>query len=110
LNVVLIHGGAHGAWCWDRLVPHLLENPHVDEVVAVDLMDHGTRSDIKPLNEIRLATNVLLGRDKALPPAYQREQARNAGVDHVVPFDAGHSAFLSKPKQLAELLCHLANT
>jgi hypothetical protein len=42
-----------------------------------------------------------------MPPALQREQARNAGAE-VVEFDAGHSAFASKPRELAELLLGLA--
>ncbi len=51
---------------------------------------------------------VLLERDEALPPAYQREQARTAGVDEVVSFEAGHSAFASRPRELAELLLRYA--
>jgi pimeloyl-ACP methyl ester carboxylesterase len=31
----LVHGGFHGAWCWDRLVPHLVERGH--RAVAMDL-------------------------------------------------------------------------
>ena len=54
------------------------------------------------------STYVLLERDEALPPAYQREQARNAGVDEIVPFAAGHSAFASRPRELAELLLRYA--
>ncbi len=225
-SFVLVHGGAHGAWCWDRVVPFLRASPLVDEVVAVDLTGHGSRRDVKPLEEIRLhdyvddvvreleerdlrdvilvghslagvtlphaarrtasrlrrliylstsnppvgrslsdlmehpsspisrgvdframfcndldeetaawllsrlvreppgpmteavtvatpppgvgSTYVLLERDEALPPAYQREQARNAGVDEVVPFAAGHSAFASRPRELAELLLRYA--
>jgi hypothetical protein len=49
-------------------------------------------------------TYVLLEQDEALPPAFQREQARNAGVREIVPFDAGHSAFVSRPRELATLL------
>jgi pimeloyl-ACP methyl ester carboxylesterase len=31
----LVHGGFHGAWCWDRLIPHLDERGH--DSVAMDL-------------------------------------------------------------------------
>lgn len=221
-SFVLVHGGAHGAWCWERLVPHLRADPRVEAVVAVDLTGHGTRRDVKPLDAITLvdyvddvvreiesrdlrgvvlvghslagitipraaarvadrirrlvylstsnptagqsiaelmkhplspvsrqidfrrmfcndledeaatwllsrlgpeppgpmnepvpaiapaagmkSTYILLERDEALPPAFQCEQARNAGADEVVPFDAGHSAFASRPRELAELL------
>lgn len=225
-SFVLVHGGAHGAWCWQRLVPFLAASPRVETVVAVDLPGHGARSHVKPLEEITLAdyvedvvheietrdlrevvlvghslagitlppaaarvasrlrrivylstsnpapgqsimdlmehplsplargldfhamfcndldeataawlhanleseppgpmlervavatapagvgsSYVLLERDQALPPDYQREQARNAGVDEVVPFDAGHSAFASRPAELAALLLRYA--
>lgn len=225
-SFVLVHGGAHGAWCWDRLAPHLSSDPRVDAVVAVDLSGHGARLDAKPLEEIRLAdyvddvvreikgrdlhgvvlvghslagitipraaarvadrirrivylstsnpvagqsiedlmkhplsplsrgvdikdmfcndlddeaaawllsnlgpqppgpltepvppvslpgeiesTYILLERDEALPPALQREQALNARADEVVPFDAGHSAFASRPRELADLLLRYA--
>jgi len=221
-SFVLIHGGAHGAWCWDRIVPLLQSGPGVDEVVAVDLPGHGTRLAVKPLDEITLAdfvaavvreieerdlrdvilvghslggltitaaaervatrlrrlvylstvnpatgksvedvmrhplsplargvelqqmfcndldaetaawllgnlgpepagpmrepvsvaqppagvaaTYILLERDEALTPELQREQARTLGVADIVSFDAGHSAFASRPRELAELL------
>jgi pimeloyl-ACP methyl ester carboxylesterase len=32
LGIVLVHGGAHGAWCWEPLLPHL-----EGRAVAVDL-------------------------------------------------------------------------
>lgn len=221
-SFVLVHGGAHGAWCWERLVPHLEGSPSVEAVVAVDLTGHGARLDAKPqeaitradyvddvvrevetrdLREVvlvghslagitvpeaasrlaprmrrlvflstahpgpgrsvdqlmehplsplsrgadfprmfcndldeettawllsnlgpepagpmrepvpavalpaELATSyVLLERDEALPPELQREMARVAGAGELLPFEAGHSAFASRPRELAELL------
>ena len=35
---VLVHGGAHGAWCWEPLLPHLGE-----PALAVDLPGRGPR-------------------------------------------------------------------
>ena len=40
-SYILVHGGAQGAWCWDRLVPRLRAASGVDGVVAVDLPGHG---------------------------------------------------------------------
>ena len=54
------------------------------------------------------STYILLEKDEALPPAFQREQARTAQVDEVVALDAGHSAFASRPDELAALLLHVA--
>jgi pimeloyl-ACP methyl ester carboxylesterase len=42
-SYVLVHGGAQGAWCWDRLVPRLRAASGVDAVVAVDLPGHGAK-------------------------------------------------------------------
>ncbi len=39
-DIVLVHGAMHGAWCWDRLGPHLRSDPRVRSVVAVDLPGH----------------------------------------------------------------------
>jgi pimeloyl-ACP methyl ester carboxylesterase len=221
-SFVLVHGAAHGAWCWERVVPHLEASPRVEAVVAVDLTGHGARLDAKPqaaitradyvadvVREVELrdlrdvvlvghslagisvpeaaarlaprmrrlillstahpepgrsveqlmahplsplsrgvdfermfcndldadatawllghlgpepagpmreavpavslpqglpSSYVLLERDEALPPALQRELARTAGAGEVLPFDAGHSAFASRPRELAELL------
>ena len=225
-SFVLVHGGAHGAWCWDRLVPFVRSDPRVDAVVAVDLTGHGARRDVKPQGDITLddyvadvvreieerdlrevvlvghslagitvpraaapvadrmrrlvylstsnppagqsvddlmkhplsplsrgvdfermfcndlddetmawllstlgpeppgpmgqpvaavslpaslaSTYILLERDEALPPEFQRLQARNVGAREIVPFDAGHSAFASRPRELAALLLRYA--
>lgn len=50
---------------------------------------------------------ILCEHDEALPPELQREQARNAGAAEIIPFDSGHSAFASRPRELAELLIGL---
>jgi pimeloyl-ACP methyl ester carboxylesterase len=39
-NFVLIHGGMHGGWCWERVVPLLAEHGHF--VVAPDLPGLGS--------------------------------------------------------------------
>ena len=41
MRFVLIHGGFHGAWCWQRVVPHLSALGH--EAIAIDLPGHGER-------------------------------------------------------------------
>lgn len=78
-------------WLLSRLVdepPRLMETP-----VVTPQAPSGIAS-----------TYILLERDEALPPEIQRDQARNAGAGEVVSFDSGHSAFASKPRELAELL------
>lgn len=39
MNIVLIHGSWHGAWCWHKVVPHLEALGHT--VHAPDLPAHG---------------------------------------------------------------------
>jgi pimeloyl-ACP methyl ester carboxylesterase len=41
MRFVLVHGGHHGAWCWDKLVPELEALGH--GAVAIDLPGSGER-------------------------------------------------------------------
>ncbi|KHK92615.1 alpha/beta fold hydrolase [Novosphingobium malaysiense] len=43
MRFVLVHGGFHGAWCWERVVPELQALGH--EAIAIDLPGHGARVD-----------------------------------------------------------------
>jgi pimeloyl-ACP methyl ester carboxylesterase len=47
---LLIHGSAHGAWCWRDVVPELTALGHT--VTAIDLPGNG--SDATPLGEVTL--------------------------------------------------------
>lgn len=49
-------------------------------------------------------TYVLLRRDRSLPPWYQRRQIRNLGPCEVVECDGPHDAFVSRPREMAEIL------
>jgi pimeloyl-ACP methyl ester carboxylesterase len=42
MRMVLVHGGMHGAWCWERVIPALAEQ-NID-AVAPDLPGHGQRT------------------------------------------------------------------
>lgn len=224
-NFVLVHGGAHAGWCWDRVLPHLREDSRVAGVIAVDLCGHGSRLGDLPQDEIAIShyvdsvvddieaaaltdvvlvghslagisiplvaarlsnrisrlvylsttnpaigccvndsmahplspisrgidltqafcsdldeetadwlvgnlgpqppgvlsqpvervagpreipsTYVLLEKDEVLPPDLQLEQAETLGVDEIVRFEAGHSAFASRPADLAGLFLSL---
>ena len=48
MRFILIHGGFHGAWCWERVVPELKNLGY--EAVALDLPGHGERSAERPTN------------------------------------------------------------
>ena len=53
-SYVLIHGASHGAWCWERVIPHLEADPRVEAVVALDMPGRGALRACKPLDEITL--------------------------------------------------------
>jgi pimeloyl-ACP methyl ester carboxylesterase len=48
MRFILVHGGFHGGWCWDRVVPELEKLGH--EGVAPDLPGHGERRAERPAN------------------------------------------------------------
>ncbi len=43
VRFILVHGGFHGAWCWDKMVPQLEGLGH--EVLAIDLPGSGERME-----------------------------------------------------------------
>jgi len=47
---VLVHGGAHGGWCWDKVVPELESRGH--RAIAPDLPGMG--DDHTPIRELSL--------------------------------------------------------
>jgi pimeloyl-ACP methyl ester carboxylesterase len=50
-NIILVHGGCHGGWCWERVVPLLEACGHT--VSAPDLP--GAAGDGRPLRDVTLA-------------------------------------------------------
>jgi len=49
-DILLVHGAAHGAWCWRETTPALQALGHA--VKAIDLPSHG--DDPTPVNEVTL--------------------------------------------------------
>lgn len=49
-DILLIHGSCHGAWCWQDVIPHLVEQGHTAR--AIDLPGHG--ADQTPVNDVTL--------------------------------------------------------
>ncbi|WP_420566678.1 alpha/beta fold hydrolase [Thalassovita sp.] len=49
-NILLIHGAAHGAWCWRDVIPRLGDLGHT--VRAIDLPSHG--QDPTPYSQVTL--------------------------------------------------------
>jgi len=41
MRFVLVHGGFHGAWCWDLVIPELRALGH--DAIAIDLPSHASR-------------------------------------------------------------------
>lgn len=53
-HFLLIHGASHGAWCWDKLIPHLKALGH--SATAIDLPGHG--ADTTPRDTVRMEDYV----------------------------------------------------
>ena len=49
-DILLVHGSAHGAWCWRDFIPELEALGHKAE--AIDLPSHG--NDPTPVNDVTL--------------------------------------------------------
>jgi pimeloyl-ACP methyl ester carboxylesterase len=49
-DVLLIHGSAHGAWCWEAMLPRLAALGHTAR--AIDLPGHG--KDTTPISDVTL--------------------------------------------------------
>jgi pimeloyl-ACP methyl ester carboxylesterase len=82
MTFVLIHGGAHGAWCWEPLLP-LLDAP----ALALDLPGRGAKpADLATVTAADFAASVVADIDAA-------------GVEHAVL--VGHSlAGITLPRVL----------
>jgi alpha-beta hydrolase superfamily lysophospholipase len=94
--LILVHGLAHGAWCWSRTRADLVARGH--DVLAVDLPLTGLDED---------AAAVLCARDRAIHPDFQRWMSTRAG--EVVVLDTDHSPFMSSPEQSADLLAGIVD-
>lgn len=53
---VLVHGGLHGGWCWERLVPLLAATGHRVEAIDLPGSDRGTPAAEVDLASYRAAT------------------------------------------------------
>ena len=80
LGIVLVHGGAHGAWCWSRTVPHL-RSP----ALAVDLPPKVVRGAPQPRSPAEIAR---IGLDDFAKLCARR---RGRGGLRAFPSSSGHS-------------------
>lgn len=95
MRFVLVHGGFHGAWCWEKVIAELRRLGH--DAVAVDLPGHGARR-----NETEPTT--FAGRTKAV---VDQLQAGDVLVGHSGGgFDITHAA--DAAPDLVSHVCYLA--
>lgn len=92
---LLIHGSAHGAWCWRDLLPALRALGH--EAMAIDLPSHG--ADMTPLDDVTL---------DAYADAVREVAAKMGGQVTLVGHSAGGYAITAaaqgQPKDIAGLV------
>jgi pimeloyl-ACP methyl ester carboxylesterase len=94
MRFILIHGGFHGAWCWDRVVPELGRLGH--EAIALDLPGHGERAAERPANyreRIQPILDVL--RDGDVLVGHSGGGYDNAVAANLAPGKVGHMIFLA---------------
>jgi pimeloyl-ACP methyl ester carboxylesterase len=90
MRFVLVHGGFHGAWCWERTIPELERLGH--EAVAIDVPGHGERAHEPATMDNRLEAvlsvlepdDVLVGHSGGGFEITRAADARPDLVDHVI--------------------------
>lgn len=94
MRFVLVHGGSHGAWCWDHLIPEIRKLGHT--AVAVDLPGHGKRSaEIATLPGYRQAVLEVLRPDDVLVGHSMGCAVATLAADDAL--DIQHIVYLSGP-------------
>ena len=90
MRFVLVHGGFHAAWCWERTIAELQALGH--DAVAVDLPGHGVRVDQEStlanrrdaIVEALEPGSVLVGHSGGGFDATLAADARPESVSHIV--------------------------
>lgn len=96
MDFVLIHGGAHGAWCWERMLPYLDARG-----VALDLPGRGRRpADLETLSVADWVDAVIedleaLGRDPVVLVGHSLAGITLPRVADRVPERIAHLVFVS---------------
>jgi pimeloyl-ACP methyl ester carboxylesterase len=106
---VLVHGAAHGAWCWDDVARRLESKGH--RVVTLDLPGHGRRaaeagqaSVAAYARAMRVpCTYIRCLRDGAVPLTKATEYAARLGMTPI-DLDTDHDPMLSAPEALVRVL------
>jgi pimeloyl-ACP methyl ester carboxylesterase len=136
MDMVLLHGSWHGAWCWFKVAPRLREAGH--RVHAPDLPAHGrdwriARGRITLDTMARSVTGLIdrlpgpallvahsrggivastvaqMRPQRAVSPALQRGMFEASPCATVRSIDASHSAYFSQPGLLAQALGEIAS-
>jgi pimeloyl-ACP methyl ester carboxylesterase len=97
-SYVLVHGGAQGAWCWDRLAPLLRAAPGIDGVVAIDLPGHGAN---------RLADHHHIGLDDSARTVAEATIANELTDVVLVGHAMGAIAVIEAAPLLADVLARI---
>lgn len=95
MRFILIHGGFHGAWCWERTIPELRKLGH--EALAIDLPGHGERRRERStladrrdaIVEVMREGDVLVGHSGGGYDCTLAADARPELVRHIVYLAAG---------------------
>ena len=96
---VLVHGAAHGAWCWDLVREKLLARGHT--VVAMDLPGHGrrageyARASVRAYADAVVNTMALGGVTRGIIVGHSMGGVVISKVAELVPERIAHLVFLA---------------
>ena len=97
----LVHGGWHGAWCWERLTPELEALGH--RLISLDLPSDDSSASLDDYADVVCAALADVDGDDRVVIGHSL-----AGqTAEVIEMPGSHSPFFSRPKALAELLGRL---
>ena len=96
LGFVLVHGGAHASWCWERLIPYL-DHP----AIAVDLPGRGSNpADLTTLTVSDCVASVVgdvdrTGMDRVVLVGHSLAGVVVPAIAEEIPDRIAHLVFLS---------------
>ena len=105
----LVHRSWHVAWCWERLAPELDARGH--RAVAIDLPIEDPNAGLTRYAELVAETlersSILCRDERVIAPAWTRTMSRELLGVEPIALEGGHSPFLSRPAELANVLVRL---
>jgi pimeloyl-ACP methyl ester carboxylesterase len=95
MRFVLVHGGMHGGWCWDKLIPEL--ELLGAKAIAPDLPGHGQRQDEEATLDSYRDAVVEVVEDGDILVGHSMGGSVISVVADAIPARLGHLIYLAAP-------------